>query len=152
NARPEVLFDKADSRLDLTLPFRPVGTANPRHETVITGELQELLLEVQLAAMAIDQHGFHAVGEDTFSHAAEIMEGMHHATQQVMDILPLCELQIAHARVAQREPEGVKPTALPVAEMPPVHLTLLARTGFEAYEGALALFFPPGQHYEFQLR
>jgi hypothetical protein len=51
---------------------------------------------VQLAAGLIQQHGLHAAGEHALGHAAEIAETVHHAGQQVMDILALRELDIAH--------------------------------------------------------
>ena len=79
---------------------------------------------MQLAALAIQQHRLHAVGEDAFGHPAEVAEATHHRRQQVMDVLALRELDVAHARVAQGQGEPVEPTATPVAEVAPVHLAL----------------------------
>jgi len=85
DARPEVLFHKAEGRLDLTFGFRLVGTADPWHEAVIRSEVQGLLVEVELAALLVDQHRLHAIRQEALGHAAEITKGMHHAVQQVMD-------------------------------------------------------------------
>src|SRR6185312_11781947 len=55
------------------------------HEAVVGGELEKLLIEVQLAAFLVEQHGLHAVGEHAFGHSAEIAEAVHHRGQQVVD-------------------------------------------------------------------
>jgi hypothetical protein len=98
--RPEVLLDETDGRLNLALRFRPVRTAYTGHEAVVGGELEELLVEMQLAAFLVEQHGLHAVGEQAFGHPAEISKAVYHPGQQVMDVLALRELDVAHARVA----------------------------------------------------
>src|SRR5207245_2729362 len=54
------------------------------HEAVVSGELQKLLVEVQLAAGFIQQHGLHAVCQNALRHAAEITKSVHDAGQQVM--------------------------------------------------------------------
>ena len=68
-----------------------------------------------------------------------------------MNVLALGELDVAHARVAQRQSEAVETASAPVAEVAPVHLALLARAGLEAHEGSFAPFLPPRQHRQFQL-
>jgi hypothetical protein len=74
-----------------------------------------IFVEVQLATFLVEEHRFHAVGQDAFGHTAEIMEGVPHAVQQVMNVLPLRELHAAHARVAQRDGEVIsrRPAQLP---------------------------------------
>ena len=124
-----------------------IRATDPRHEAVVSSEIQKLLVVVQLAAALIQQHRLHAIRQDAFAHAVEITEGVHQAVQQVMDILPLGELDITHARVAQCQSEAVQPASTPVAEVSPVHLTLLPRFGFEADKGTLALLFPPRRHH-----
>src|SRR5207344_404484 len=82
----------------------------------------------------------------------EIAEAVHHRGQQVMDILALRELDVAHARVTQRQGEAVKPASAPVAEVAPVHLNLLTRASLEAHEGSLAPFLAPRGDRQLQLR
>src|SRR5438105_4066088 len=79
------------------------------------------------------------------------MEGVHHAVQQVMNVLTLRELDVAHARVAQRQSETIKTPAIPVSEVTPVHLALFARAGLKADKGAFATFLPPWRHRQLQL-
>src|SRR5664280_3843970 len=69
-----------------------------------------------------------------------------------MDVLALGELDVAHARVAQRQGEAVKPASAPVAEVAPVHLALFTRAGLEAHEGSFAPFLPPRGDRQFQRR
>lgn len=57
------------------------------------GELQELGIEVQFAASLVQQHRFHPIRQHALGDAAEIMKRMHHAPQQVVDVLALGELQ-----------------------------------------------------------
>ena len=113
--------------------------------------MEKLLIEVQLAAFLVEQHSLHAVGEQAFGHPAEIAEAVHHRGQEMMDILALRELDVAHARITQGQGEAVKPASAPVAEVAPVHLNLLTRAGLEAHEGPLAPFLPPRQDRQFQL-
>ena len=74
---------------------------------------------------------------------------MRHARKRV---LALRELDVAHARVTQRQGEAVEPSSAPVAEVAPIHLALFARAGLEAHEGSFALFLPPRVDRQFQLR
>src|SRR6266496_5759527 len=143
---PGQKFCLAYGGFDLAFRLWPVGTTDTRYESVVSGELQELFVESQLAGDLFDQHRLHAIREDAFGDAAEVVEGMHHAVQQVMDVLALRELEVAHARVRQREREAVETATIPVAEMAPVHLALLAWAGFEAHEGAFASFLAPRSH------
>src|SRR6185312_17145216 len=121
------------------------------HEAVVGVERGKLLIEVQLAAFLVEHHGLHAVGEHAFGHSAEIAEAAHHRGQQVVDILALRGLDVAHARVTQRQGEAVKPASAPVAEVAAVHLNLLTSASLEAHEGALVPFLPPRKHSQLQL-
>src|SRR5207237_3653873 len=135
--------DKTNGRFNLAFGFRPVGAADAGHEAVVGGELEKLLVEMQFAALLVEQHGLHPVGEHAFGYTAEIAEAVHHRSQQVMDILALRELDVTHPRVTQSQREAVKPASAPVAEVAPVHLALPARSGLEAHKGAFAPFLPP---------
>src|SRR5262249_23262642 len=66
--------------------------------------------------------------------------------------LALRELDVAHARVRQREREAVQAAAIPVAEMAPIHLALFAGAGLEANEGPFASFLAPRRHHQLPLR
>jgi len=51
---PEVLLDETHGRLNFPFGLRPVRAANAGHEAVVGGELEKLLIEVQLAAVLIE--------------------------------------------------------------------------------------------------
>jgi hypothetical protein len=94
----------------------------------------------------IEHHRLHVVGQHRCGHSAEELERVHHAVQQRLHILPLSELDILHPRPAQRQREAVKPLTIPVAEVAPVHLSLLARSGLEPNKRPLLALTAPRRY------
>src|SRR5215831_17757959 len=128
-SRPETLTHEPDGALDLSFGLWPIRMAGSRHEPVVTCKIQETRIPTHSPLLVLQHHGFHVVGQRHLGHTSQIVKGMHHATEQSLQILPLRELDVAHPRIAKCQRKQIEMMVEKVAEVRPVELALLARRG-----------------------
>src|SRR5215469_12965284 len=144
-SRPETLTHEPDGALDLSFGLWPIRMAGSRHEPVVTCKIQETRIPTHSPLLVLQHHGFHVVGQRHLGHTSQIVKGMHHATEQGLQILPLCELDVAHSRIAKCQRKQIEMMVEKVAEVRPVELALLARRGLKAHESSFPFFDSPAR-------
>src|SRR6266849_3341812 len=120
-------------------PFRlcPVRPAQSRREPPVPREVHKHWVPDDLASLVRPQpHRLHAVVENLFRHAADLLERRFVQPQQRAQLLVQRCFRHHPAAVTQREGEAVQLLLLPGhlqrAQMSPIHLRLLARSRLEA--------------------
>ena len=123
-------------------PFRlgAIRPAQSRRESPVAREVQKHRVPDDLAALVRPQpHRLHAVVENLFRHSAELLERGFVQPQQRAQLLVQRRFRHHSPAVTQREGEAVQllflPGYLQRAQMPPVHLRLLAWSRLEAPHG-----------------
>lgn len=135
----EIIADIMHQPLDFALGLWPLRAANLRNKAHLRRKVQKLFLPDGFAMVDRLQHSFHPVGQNGLQYTAEILEGMNHAVQQTPDIAAPAELDIARAAEAQYHDKAshLHDLIVKVQEFQntPVHLRLLPRFGFIAFDG-----------------
>src|SRR5579885_292285 len=95
--------------------------------SVVTGQVEVVRIPAHWITPAVEHHALQVVGQDRFTDSADIVKGMHQAGEESLEVLAQGELHVAHPRVTQGQGKTIEPMPLPVAEVSPVELALLAR-------------------------
>jgi len=80
----------------------------------VAAELRELGVQVRVEPVGLDHPGLEVVDDERAGHAAEMLEGVLQATDEVFDRLREGRLAVAASRVRQDDSDGVGLPALPV--------------------------------------
>jgi hypothetical protein len=135
----EVLPDVAEGSLDLAFGLGPVGSAGPRMEPVVPGELdQGAVIDDAAVHVPAGDRCLHTVIEDLLGDAAQGVESGHVAAQHALEILMRDEAGPDQARVAEhqgKEPDDPDDTGL-IGEddlkLSKIDLSLVTRRRLEA--------------------
>ena len=149
-ATPEALADVVHGTFHLALHPGAVRRAGLGRKAAVVGEVQQLDIEVHLAAVAPDHHMLHVVVEHLGGHAAQVMKRTFVAIQKALQGAALDELDIHRPAVAQQHQEEVDgagaATGFGDFKVSPVHLSLQPRHGLETAVGDPGLLFFEGTH------
>ena len=89
-------------------------------------------MRVLTGSIALEHHGLHVVIQHFARHAAKVFECVIMARDQRLDFHVGDEFDKAHAAEAQRRAKCIQ-WVFTLAELDPVHLHLLARSGLESH-------------------
>ena len=149
-AAPEALPDVVHGPFHLALHPGAVGRAGLGRKAAVVGEVQQLDIEVHLAAVAPDHHMLHVVVEHLGRHPAQVPKGALVAIQKALQGAAPDELDIHGPAVAQQHQEEVDgagaATGFGDLEVSPVHLSLQPRHRLETAVGDPGLLFFEGTH------
>ena len=141
--RPEIAFHVADADFDPSLGLRTIRSAKLRVEPQAEREIQEARIPNRCPnRVPIQNHHFGVVVQAAPWYAAETLEGVDVAAQEVGHVGAPNELHVQRARPAQNEgkaPNGSRPAGRQcVAKYAEVDLCLFAGFGLVAHRRGLA--------------
>ena len=109
-----VALDVADSSLDFALVAGRVRLGRKDHRAVMLGKRPQTGIELRVVPVRMLDQGLGIVDHNGLRHPAKVPEGVLEALQQAVGRLPEDRLAVALTRMAQHDPEDVRPAPPPV--------------------------------------
>ncbi len=104
-----VALNVAHVALDLALVARGPGSGRQDHRAVVRAKRLDLRIQLRVVPVGLGHRGLEVVDDQRLRDAAEVMEGVLQATDEVLGGLAVGRLRIRLAGVTERDAEDVSP-------------------------------------------